>query len=990
MTVSTKQMPKHTQKLIQPANPITFKFQGKRYSGFEGDTIASALFRAGVRVFSRSFKYHRPRGLMTLDGSSPNDLVQVNGSPNVHASTTPLEPDMEVQGQNAWPSLKLDIMSIFDALSPFLPVGFYYKTFIRPRAFWPLYETLLRNAAGLGKINPRPSLGKRIDFEKTNIHAEITVIGGGPAGLSAALAAAKAGSEVILIEQNPWLGGHLRYQTHPLPKKVLDHLPLGASDDRRAYQIALLLAEAVRSQENIRVMTHTTAFGGYADNLLGLVQGNQLIKLHTAECIVASGRTAQPLVFQNNDLPGIFLGDGVQRLINLYDVRPGKRAVVVTDDDQGWRAARDLIMNEVEVALLADHRHHLPESDMISTIREAGVPIRQGWTAHQAKGKRKVTGVEIRKIEGERGKKQSQALHIPCDTLVITTGYAANNELLYQLGSHITYDPRQGQFVPQKYPPGVWGAGHATGTRGIEAVVLEGQITGMEAAASLGHQPSHPDLQTIQDQLPSRSMKPGTPNSPPPTLRAPGKKKFLCFCEDVTLADMKDAVKEGFDGIQTLKRYSTISMGPTQGKICTFNTINILAHDQGQTIKETGTTTSRPPVSPVKLGVLAGRRLDPIRRTPMHHIHRQHGAKMMNAGAWKRPEDYGDPEGEALAVRQSVGMIDVSTLGKMQLTGPDASELINRLYTSAFHTLRQYQLRYGLMCTEAGIILDDGILGKVGENTYYLTTTSGGAEGIYEWMKWWRTVWDLDVHIMNLTSTYAALNLAGPDARKLLAGLTEIDLSPTAFPYLQMRQGQVAGVPARLLRIGFVGELGYEIHYPAYHGPQLWNVIMDQGHRFDISPFGIEAQRILRLEKQHILIGQDTNALSNPFAANLGWAVDLDKESFIGKPALERHKDSSPGAQLVGFRMKDPQILPGEGDQMVDEHAAREQGHPLVGRVTSARFSPTLEASIGMGWVKKDKTMAGTEIHIRVGGERQKATVVRKPFYDPQGDRVRM
>ncbi len=977
-----------TPSLIQGDIRIPFTFQGRSYSGYKGDTIASALYRSGVRIFSRSFKYHRPRGLMILDGSSPNDLVQVNNTPNVHASTTPLEPGMEVEGQNAWPSLNLDMMRVFDFFSPLLPVGFYYKLFIRPRAMWPVYEKVLRNAAGLGKINPEPAFPHGVGFDKTHAHADLTVIGGGPAGLSAALAAAGQGIPVTLVEQNPWLGGHLRYQTWAVEKPIQKVVSHDLKEDLQAFQWAVSVAEQVRWHENIRVLDHTTAFGSYADNLFGLVRNQELIKLRSRETILATGRIPQPLVFEKNDLPGIFLGEGSQRLMNLYEVQPGQRAVVITDRDQGWEVARDLLDHDVKLISMVDIRHEMPASDLVQDLRERGIPNRSGWTIRRAVGRRRVQGVVIqeqnRPVRGE-----PNTLHLACDTIIICAGYAANNALLYQSGAEIQYDPQRDEFLPQTYPAGVRGAGHAAGKQTLEAVLLDGTIRGLEAAARLGQDHAGEDLDGLRNRLQELTKSAASSNLSP-ALPGEGSKKFVCFCEDVTHKDVIDAVSEGFDDIQTLKRYSTISMGPTQGKICSVNAIKILAQETDRTIAETGTTTSRPPFTPVKLGVLAGSKLEPIQRTPMHHLHLKHGARMMNAGRWKRSEEYGNIRDEVLAVRNRVGMIDVSTLGKLDLQGPDALPMINRLYTNDFRDLDQNQLRYGMMCTEEGIILDDGIVGKVSEDHYILTTTSGGAQRIYEWVKWWSTVWDFNVHITDRTSSFAALNLAGPQARNTLAAVTDLDLSSRAFPYMHMRQAKVAGIPARMMRIGFVGELGYEIHYPAYDGPRLWEILEEAGARHNLSPFGIEAQRILRLEKQHIIIGQDTNALSNPYGANMGWVVDLEKDDFIGKPSMVQQKDTTQGEQLVGFLMADTAVVPGEGDQMVDRDAAAQQGHPLVGRVTSARFSPTLQESIGMGWVRADYAPHGTQIQIRVDGKLHTARVVRKPFYDPRGDRVRM
>lgn len=959
--------------------PLQFTFDGNTYTGYQGDSVASALYRAGVRVFSRSFKYHRPRGLMTLDGTSPNDLVTVDGVPNVHASTTPLGANMRVRGQNAWPSVRFDLMGIFDTASALLPVGFYYKTFIRPRAFWPLYEKVLRNAAGLGSVDPNPDSFEESHFDKTYAHAEVAVIGGGPAGMSAALAAAELGAQVTLIEKESSLGGHLRISDFGLPNPDLGYFQeLELTSLNSSSDLLGQLSKAVQAHPNIRLLACATAFGWYEGNYMGVSQGKRLVKLRADQLIVASGGFEQPLVFQNNDLPGVFLGSGLQRLMNLYGIKPGQRAVVVTTNDQGWYVARDLLDQDVEIPMLVDARPDIPENEMTAKVRAAGVTVKAGMTIKKALGRKNVRGALLASIDGDG---EPQALD--CDLISVSGGYSANNALLHQSGCKIAYDPVCDDFVPQAYPPNVLGAGQAIGSHGLQAGLLQGQAAGLEAATRIGHNDTQGTLASVRKRLKTvTSDERSKQRDHTPHFPTDGDKTFICFCEDVVTKDVCAAVAEGFDDIQTLKRYSTISMGPSQGKICAKNSIKLLAQLTDKGIAETGTTTSRPPFTPVKLGVLAGRKLDPVRLTPMHHTHTQLGATMMNAGQWKRPEHYGDPEAEVRAVRQGVGIIDVSTLGKIDLRGPDAVELLERIYTGKFAGLQQNRLRYGLMCTEEGIILDDGVVGCLADNHYFLTTTSGGAGSVYEWLTWWATAWGLEVHITGQTATYAAVNLAGPHARELLSRLTDVDVSNEAFPYMHMRQETVAGVAARLMRIGFVGELGYEIHVPAEYGAHLWNTIMETGSGFDISPFGVEAQRVLRLEKGHIIVGQDTDALSDPYGSGMGWAVKLDKPDFIGKPSLVRRNQKVLSEQLVGFEMDESTIVAGEGEQFM--HAGQ-----LAGRVTSARYSPLLEKSIGLGWIRSDYAATGSRLTLRTNGRLVQATVVDVPFYDPEGIQLR-
>lgn len=886
---------------------------------------------------------------------------------------------MQVRGQNAWPSVRFDLMNIFDKASALLPVGFYYKTFIRPRVLWPFYENVLRNAAGLGRIDATPDAFEELYFDKAYTHAEVTVVGGGLAGMSAAWVAAELGAQVALVEREASLGGHLRISDLELqnPDLVIFQ-ELGLTHAKTAFELVEQLTEAVQTHPNIALLTSATAFGWYEGNFIGVSQGNRLVKLRTDQLIVATGGFEQLQVFQNNDLPGVLLGSGLQRLMNLYGIQPGRRAVVVTSDDRGWYVARDLLNHEVEIAMLVDARPEVPENEITSQVRGAGVPIKTGTTVEKALGRKDVLGAVLKPVDGS-----GQQLSLKCDLISISGGLSANNALLHQSGCKIEYDSACDDFVPQVYASNVLGAGCAVGTHGLAAGLLEGRAAGLEATARVGHDDARGMLAGVRERLAAiKNDGPAENRSLSKPFSTQGDKTFICFCEDVTPQDVRAAVGEGFDDIQTLKRYTTISMGPSQGKLCAKNTIKLLAQLADKQMAETGTTTSRPPFTPIKLGLLAGRRLDPVRVTPMHQIHIQLQATMMNAGQWKRPEHYGAPQAEVRAVRREVGIIDVSTLGKIDVRGPDALTFLERIYTGKFAGLRPDRLRYGLMCTEEGIILDDGVVACLAENHYFLTTTSGGAGGVYEWLTWWAMAWRAKVHITDQTAAYAAVNLAGPSARELLSKLTACNLSNEAFPYIHMRQEPIAGVPTRMMRIGFVGELGYEIHVPAEYGAYLWNTIMEAGAEFGITPFGVEAQRVLRLDKGHIIVGQDTDALSDPYGAGMGWAVKLDKPDFIGKPSLIRRKQKTLSEQLVGFTTDEVMVVPREGEQFV-------KAGKLLGRVTSARYSPTLEKTIGLGWVNSEYAASGSRLTLRTNGHLAQATVVEVPFYDPEGKRVR-
>ncbi len=899
-------------EILDRGTEVSFSWEGRTVTGFAGDTIASALFADGTRVFSRSFKYHRPRGLMCCAGQCPNCLVNVNGEPTVRACVTPIEPGMQVSHLNAWPSLNRDFLHLVGRLTPSfgMQVGFYYKTFIHPKRAWPLYEKILRSAAGLGKIDPDHRRTDR--FEKVHRHVDTLVIGGGRAGLEAAVEAAGAGRETTLVDEGLTLGGRLAW-----------------SGPDGAEQLARLLAQA--QEAGVELIQRAYAGGVYEGRLVPVYDGRSMLRFRPGEVVIATGSIEQPLVFGNNDLPGVMLGGAARRLVNQFRIAPGEEVAIVTSADEGIQAAVDLANAGLLVVAVADSRSGDPDPRLV----DAEIEHLTGFSPVRARGGKSVSGVIV-----QRG---SERRTIGCDLLLMSGGSVGQTSFLTQAGGSIRYDRTQRRYVPDQVPDGVRVVGSAAGS-----------------AAAAGSVPA------------------GAEN--------PGCKQFVCFCEDVTTKDIGLSLSEGFSSLELSKRYTTVTMGPCQGRMCHRNSGVVIADKLGldADAQQVGVTTARPPHNATSFAALAGRGYEPVKRTSTHHWHAEHGGKMLWAGDWKRPYDYGDAGSEADAVHESLGLIDVSTLGKLIVRGPDAAAFLERLYPNRFGDMKLARVRYGIVCGDDGSVIDDGTVARLAEDSYYVTTTSSGAGGMEQWFTWWNAVWNMDVQVVNVTGSIAAVNLAGPHARTALQPLTGFDLSNEAFPYLGAGHAEIAGVPCLILRIGFVGELGYEIHFPSAAGEYLWERLMEAGSQYDVKPFGLEPQRVLRLEKMHLIVGQDTNAESNPLEAAMPWIVKLDKENdWIGRYSIEFYKRRGERNALVGWTGDNGKV-PLEGAQVIGA-----DGDP-AGRITSSRFSKRLGKSIGIAWVPVGSSEEGASIVISdPSGARIPATVTHRAFYDPDGERLR-
>ena len=863
-------LPPQPRERIDRSSRVLFTFDGKAAGGYPGDTIGSALFASGQRIFSRSFKYHRPRGLLCCSGHCPNCMMTVDGVPNVRVCVEPIRAGAVVEPQNVWGSLDRDLLAITDKIGgPFTPVGFYYRTMIRPRRLWPLYEKALRNLAGLGRVRDGGNGHRRYDVEHRR--ARVLVIGGGLAGRTAALAAAILGPGVVLVDEGTHLAG----------------LEL----------------------EGVEVLAPARALGIWEGNLVPVDAGDVLYRFRAERVVVAAGALDQPLVFPGNDLVGVMLPGAVRRLIRDFSIRPGSRAVVLAAGERDLEVADELR----DVGIVVSRALDL-----------ADVPLAE-IEAHGRRGRVAAVSLEGRTVD--------------CDLVVASAGRQPAYSLLAQGGGRVEYESARGVFVPTELPAGVEAVGSVTG---------EGCSTANPIRAANG--------------------------------KGRHDKSFVCVCEDVTTKDVARAIAEGFDSLELSKRYTTVTMGPCQGKLCQLALIRLYARTTGIGEGTIGTTTARPPWAPVELGLLAGRHFEPARRTSIHFRHEEAGATMQWAGAWKRPYAYGEhPEEEVRAVHESLGVIDVSTLGKLLVEGPEAAALLERLYPNRFSDLAPGRIRYGVLTSDAGRIMDDGTIARLADDLYYVTTTSTGADSVTAWFEWWNAVWGYEAEIVNVTGALAAVNLAGPRSREALGRLVEDadDVSAEAFRYLDAKQIGVAGVPCLALRIGFVGELGYELHFPSPAGEHLWDRLVAEGAR----PFGLEPQRVLRLEKAHIIVGQDTDSESNLLSSGMSWLPKLDKEDFVGKHALEHLAGRDERERLCGIVMEENTVPP-EGAQVVID------GFPS-GRVTSARPSGAVGTVIGLAWLPPDRAEEGTRVEIRVDRRLVGARVTHGAFFDQGGERMR-
>ncbi|MGO1117997.1 sarcosine oxidase subunit alpha [Rhodovibrionaceae bacterium A322] len=993
---------------IDRSAPISFTFDGQSYQGFAGDTLASALLANDIHLVGRSYKYHRPRGIVSAGPEEPNALMQVGLDPrtvpNLRATQVELHDKLVASSQNRWPNLKFDIGGINNKLSRLFPAGFYYKTFMWPASLWMKYEEVIRHAAGLGKA---PTKRDPDWYDKTHQVADVLVVGAGPAGLAAALSAGRSGARVILCDLEPEVGGFLL--SHP--GEEIDGKPaLDWVADARAELDAM---------DEVQVLTRTTCYGYFDHNYLGLIEQvtdhlpldqrpdnlprQRLWKVRAAQVVMATGAIERPLVFCDNDRPGIMLASAASSYINRYGVKPGNRAVVFTNNDGGYRAALDLIAAGVDLAAVVDTRE-VPEGPLTNEAEEAGITILAGQAIIGTEGHHRVTKVQTGSLALDGKTISSRGQEIDCDVVFVSGGWTPTVHLFSQSKGSLDWNEDYDCFVPgQSMQKAQKVIGAATATYGLGDCLSQGDDAGHQAAAAAGFKKGGRRKAAAKaesrDFLPARFMY-LVPSDKP--LGHKGK-HFVDQQNDVTAADLKLALREGYTSIEHVKRYTTTGMGTDQGRLGNVNAIGIVADTIGKKLPEVGVTTFRPPYTAVTFGAIAGRDvddlLDPDRTTPMHSWHEGNGALFEDVGQWRRawyyPKDGEDLHAavnrEVKACRDSLGILDATTLGKIDIQGPDAAEFLNRIYTNAWLKLGVGKCRYGLMLKEDGMLQDDGVTSCLAENHYLMTTTTGNAAAVLGHMEdYLQTEWpDLKVYLTTVTEQFATMTISGPNAKKLLGELSDFDLSNEAFPHMSWQAGQVAGVDARVFRISFTGEVSYEINVPASFGLYLWESLMRAGEKYNITPYGTEAMHVLRAEKGYIIVGQETDGSVNPHDLDMGWAVSKNKD-FVGRRSLSRSDMlKTDRKQLVGLLTDNPREVLPEGAQLVDV-VKDKPPMDMIGHVTSSYWSPNCDSSIAMALVKGGLARKGQKIFAPLADGRVVGCTITDPvFFDKEGERLR-
>jgi len=983
---------------IDRSQPLRFTFDGKSYQGFVGDTLASGLLANGVHLIGRSFKYHRPRGIVAAGAEEPNGLVTVRRdaariTPNLRATQVELYDGLEAVSQNRWPSLRRDFGRVNDLLAPFFPAGFYYKTFMWPSKAWhALYEPVIRRAAGLGES---PTLPDPDRYAQRYAHADVLVVGAGPTGIAAALAAAHAGARVMLCDEQPELGGSL----------------LGDPAARIDGDPALVWVEKslgiLRGNPRVTLLPRTTAFGYFPHNFIGLNERltehlaapapgrhrERLWQVRARSVVIATGAIERPLVFPGNDRPGILLAGAAQSYLNRYGVRVGSRAVIVTAADAAYQAALDLHAAGVVVAAVADTRA-APQGPLPEAARRAGIDVIPASTVLGTDGDLRVSRITLGKVQNGG---VTRGLKFNCDVVLMSGGATPAVHLFSQSRGKVVWNDALQSFIPGQSAENERSAGACRGVFGLAEALADGAAAGTAAAP----EPAR-NTRRFVVETPARSND-GYLGALPVAAPPSKQRAFVDWQHDVTTKDLALATREGFQSIEHVKRYTTTGMATDQGKTSNLNAMAIVAQKLDVPIPKVGLTTFRMPYTPVSFGSFAGisrgNLFDPLRVTPTHDWAAARGAVFEHVGLWERAryfpragEDmHSAVARECLAVRNACGIFDASTLGKIEVVGADAAEFMNRLYINNWSNLGVGRSRYGILCRDDGFVYDDGVVARTATDRFHVTTTTGGAPRVLAMMEDYRqTEWpELEVWLTSTTEQWAVIAVQGPNARKVLEPLVEgIDISAAAMPHMSVAHGRICGVPLLLFRVSFSGELGFEVNVPADYGAPVWEAIHAAGQPHGMVEYGTETMHVLRAEKGYIIVGQDTDGTLTPDDAGVGWAIGKTKTDFVGKRSLERASMKAPGRkQIVGLRTRDPKVVLDEGAQIAAK-AGQTPPMELIGHVTSSYASSVLGHSIALAVVAGGRARMGQTLYVPMPDGDIEVEVVAPIFYDPTGARI--
>ncbi|OGR27474.1 MAG: glycine cleavage T protein (aminomethyl transferase) [Desulfobacterales bacterium RIFOXYA12_FULL_46_15] len=961
---------------IDTAQKISFIHKGKKYYGAKGDTIATALFANGIRIFGRSLKYHRPRGLYSLDGESSNTMMEVDGIPNVRCENTALKEGMVIQEQNVKGSAENDMLGFLDKLDWLMPAGFYYNVMHKPAKLWPFAMKQIRKAAGLGKISPDFKMPGK--YDEIFLNTDVCVIGGGPSGMMAALSAAKKGLRVILMESRPWLGGCFEYRSREYQNRLTLH--------ERAHQ----LSKEVESLENIRVFTHASVVGTYNNNLVtGFQVGKQkdvfderYIEIRAKSVVVATGCIERPLIFDNNERPGVMQTGCALRLAKTYGQLPGKKAVFSIGHDLGLEAALELHDLGLSIACIADIREDGQDPALLKKISEKNILFLKGWVAVKAHGRKLVKQVSLSSIDGLVKRK------FTCDLLVASAGMTPVTGPITVAQGKLKYDTHTGFFLPDVMPEKMYAAGRIMGLEHPLSIETSGKLAGLKAAFDCGNcsiqeiGEAKKDLENLSGPVRGTKLV---------TAPVKGRKSFICFDEDATIKNIKQAIGKGFDVPELIKRFTATGLGPGQGGIPGHNLPLYVAKYQALPDISIKPTNVRPPLVPTFISTYAGAGHQMFKITPMDEMQRKDGGVFRNIGVWQRARYFSSDfscQKEIENVRTNVGILDGSTLGKFRIYGPDAVKALQRVYVSDMSKIKEGRVKYSAMCTDDGCVIDDGVVVKQGENDFYFTTSTARAGQTVEWIRYHTRYDGWNFALVNLTDSMGVINLSGPNARKVLQKIVDMDISNEAFGFAEYKEFKIQDtVPVRAMRLGFMGELSYELHVPSSYMKSVWLMLKEAGKEFNIQNFGVEAQNVLRMEKCHIILGSESEQRTNLLDVGLGFLWDRKKADAktVGAVALRQAENDQTRLKLVGFKMENNGRVPRDGSLIVDTK--------VRGYVCTARNSFSLKEAVGMALVEAPLAKTGTRLEIfedECGDHRIYGKVVEMPFYDPEGKRMKM